>query len=92
MDPVDVDDQKVNECRSMVRSIIKNISEDLSIHDFRLVSGETHTNLIFDLVVPYDIKFTDQQLKEIIDDKLSFQPVNYYTVITFDKQYTSSDK
>lgn len=87
MDPIEMDNEQVNSCREQVRSIIKGLDERLHIHDFRLVSGETHTNVIFDLVVPYDCLYTDEQLKFYIDSELEKDEVNYYTVITFDRDF-----
>lgn len=46
-----------------------------------MIAGETHTNLIFDLVVPFDCVYKDDKLKEMIDAALKTQPVQYYTVI-----------
>ena len=61
------------------------------MHDFRMVAGETHTNLIFDLVVPFDCVYKNDQLKEMIASALAAQPVQYYTIITFDREYTAID-
>lgn len=87
MDPIDVDNEQVNACKDMVRGVIKQLDERLHIHDFRLVSGETHTNVIFDLVVPFDCRYTDEQLKFYIDTELEKEDKNYYTVITFDRDF-----
>lgn len=87
MDPIEVDNEQVNHCKNKVRAIIKSLDERLHIHDFRLVTGETHTNVIFDLVVPYDCKYTDQQLKNFIDNGLEAEDTDYYTVITFDREF-----
>lgn len=85
MDPIEVDDQLTNNTKKLVNEIINSIDSSLHIHDFRIVSGESHTNLIFDLVVPFECKYSHQQLKQKIDNLLSKENVNYYTVIVFDK-------
>ena len=59
----------------------------MSVHDFRIVTGETHVNLIFDLVVPYSLKLGKDEIKDMIDSSLSGREVQYYTVITFDREY-----
>ncbi len=87
MDPIELDNEQVNDCREKVRSIIKSLDERLHIHDFRLVSGQTHTNVIFDLVVPYDCSYTDEQIKVYIDSELEKEDSTYFTVITFDREY-----
>lgn len=87
MDPIEVDNEQVNECKEKVRAIIKSLDDRLHIHDFRLVSGDTHINVIFDLVVPYDCGYTDEQLKFHIDSELEKEKEKYYSVITFDRDF-----
>lgn len=87
MDPIEVDNEQVNCCRCLLEDILTNIDPQLSLHDFRIVTGETHVNLIFDLVVPYSMKLGNDELKRIIDDSLSGSEVQYYTVITFDRDF-----
>lgn len=87
MDPIDTDDENVQECKNMILEIIGNIDNALHIHDFRIVSGEMHTNLIFDLVVPYKTKYSSDEIKAMIDDRLSKFDHRYFTVITFDTEY-----
>ncbi len=59
LDPLAVDDKQVNAMRAVVKGIVKTIDKDLKIHDFRLVSGSSHSNLIFDLVIPFDYKYSE---------------------------------
>lgn len=56
MDPVVVDDEKINEYKTLTAEMIKNYDENFSFHDFRVVEGKTHTNFIFDLVIPHQYK------------------------------------
>lgn len=88
MDPIEVDNEQINSCRELVSGIIENIDERLKFHDFRIVTGDTHINLIFDLVVPYEIKRSNDELKKEIDAELAKEQELYYTVITFDREYT----
>ena len=88
MDPVDTDDVRVAECKSMINDIISGIDSCLHIHDFRIVSGEMHTNLIFDLVVPFDYRYTYEEIKNMVDAKLFEKSHQYFTVITFDADYS----
>lgn len=87
MDPIAVDDELTNKAKSLVTAIVADIDATLSLHDFRIVCGETHTNLIFDLVVPYECKIDNDVLKAMIDEALSKEETNYYTVIVFDREY-----
>lgn len=87
MDPIETDNAHINSLREMVMDIVKGIDMTLNIHDFRAVSGETHTNLIFDVVVPYDCKYNNEDIRHIIDEKLGEMDENYYAIITFDHEY-----
>ncbi|MCI5773291.1 MAG: cation diffusion facilitator family transporter [Erysipelotrichaceae bacterium] len=87
MDPVDNDDELTNHYKTMVTNIIKGIDEKLSLHDFRIVTGPSHTNLIFDIVLPFDCTLKDEQIKKMIDDKLTAHKERIFTVITFDHDY-----
>lgn len=84
MDPIEVNDMLTNKCKKLVNNIIHSIDSSLDLHDFRIVSGESHTNLIFDLVVPFECKYSNEELKQKIDMQLSKENINYYTVIVFD--------
>lgn len=87
MDPVETGDGLVNETKNKVISIIKTIDARITIHDFRMVSGNTHTNLIFDAVIPYDIKLSDKEIKALISDKISEFDPHYNTVIEIDRPF-----
>ena len=66
MDPIVTNDAEVSEMRNVVRNLVKQIDERLDIHDFRFVRGVTHTNLIFDINVPFEIKMSDSEIKKEI--------------------------
>lgn len=87
MDPVVTDDPVINDLKMHITEITAAIDKRLSIHDFRAVIGPTHTNVIFDIVVPSDFAMTDKQLKENIDIELLEQHPECFTVITFDRSY-----
>lgn len=59
------------------------------MHDFRMVRGISHTNLIFDIVLPQDCKMDTDELKNEINEKLSTDEHEYFTVITVDTNYTA---
>ena len=71
----------------MVNGIIAEIDSSLSIHDFRVVSGPHHTNLIFDLVIPFAVKTDSAVIIGQINSALEKQEKNYYAVITVDRSY-----
>ena len=89
MDPIETDNQEIEEARKMMKNILAQIDEQLSFHDFRMVSGPTHTNLIFDIVVPFECKLGFDDIRKQINDQLSSQKKKWYTVITFDRDYTA---
>ena len=84
-DPIVTDDEELNAARALVEQEIRSIDESLSLHDFRMVRGPGHTNLIFDLVIPYSMEDRKAELKARIDERLQLQDRKYYTVITFDE-------
>lgn len=83
-DPVVTNDQALSEIRARVQEILGTIDARLTMHDFRVVPGPKHTNLVFDLVVPVDLAGQSGEIQEKIDAGLRGQPMQYYTVITFD--------
>lgn len=89
MDPVDVHDEHTAQLRENVSEIIKQINPDITFHDFRVVSGPTHTNLIFDIVSPMDCGLSDQELADTIADKIHKCNESYFAVINVDKDFAS---
>lgn len=87
MDPLDLHDERSNACKELVTKLLKEMDENLSLHDFRMIAGPTHTNLIFDVVIPYDCALTQDEIRKRLAQELSKEEVQYYTVITFDKSY-----
>ncbi len=86
MDPIETDNEQINQCKKTMLEIIHHLDPNLKLHDFRMVTGGAHTNVIFDLVVPFDCAYKNAQLKDMIDTELRKIHSNYDTVITFDCQ------
>lgn len=87
MDPVVVDDEVTMRMKKKVKQIVGEVGEELTMHDFRMVDGPTHTNLIFDVVVPFDYGQSDEEVKEKIREKISALPGNRFAVINVDKPF-----
>ena len=87
MDPVEVDNEKIAEIKTELSEKIQDKFPEVSIHDFRMVQGPTHTNLIFDVVVPYEYEKTGSQVKAEIEDIVSKSWENYFAVIHVDHSY-----
>lgn len=85
LDPVVTDDENVNELKSFLIETMKAEGLDFSIHDFRIVIGQTHTNMIFDVVLPFDSDLTEEQIKKNIATAVSSRRDNCYCVITVDR-------
>ena len=90
MDPIVIDDERVNDLRRKVDEIVRGIDERLSIHDFRVVLGKTHSNLIFDVLLPSSYNCCETELRKNIDDEIKKINVTFHSVITIDREYTST--
>lgn len=87
MDPIEVDNEVIFQTKKLVEGVVAEIDPTLSIHDFRMVTGATHTNLIFDLVVPFDYSMSDDELAKLVQSRVSEADSSYFTVINIDKNY-----
>ena len=87
MDPVLDDDETTNTLRAIVSEKLETIGNGVSIHDFRVVTGPTHTNLIFDIVIPYELKMDKKAVTEKVNSLISSIDGNYYPVFNIDNSY-----
>lgn len=87
MDPIDTDDSLTNELREVVKKIVVQINNNYSIHDFRIVNGPTHTNLIFDVLIPADDHIKHKELKKSIEQKVKEVNPKYFCVIQIDHAF-----
>ncbi len=87
-DPIETNNESVSQNKAMLIEIIKTINDKLTIHDFRMVSGPTHTNLIFDVVVPYDVKMSEDETIKLISEKVKVHSPQCNCVITVDRDYS----
>lgn len=85
MDPVVTDDENVNELKTFLIDTMRAEGLDFPIHDFRTVIGQTHTNMIFDVVLPFDSKISEEELKLAISNAVSKRRDYCYCVITVDR-------
>lgn len=88
MDPIITKDEHVRELKEAVTALVSEIDNVITIHDFRVVTGPTHTNLIFDLLVPFKFRIADEELMVLVQEKISERiGSNYYVVMKIDKAY-----
>lgn len=86
MDPVDTKNKQLAVLKLRAQNAIANLDENLSLHDFRLVSGQTHTNMLFDVVIPYGSKITLDDVKDVLKKEFGNDPVKYFFVIDMDRK------
>lgn len=86
MDPVDTKNKQLAVLKLRAQNAIANLDENLSLHDFRLVSGQTHTNMLFDVVIPYGSKITLDDVKDALKKEFGNDPVKYFFVIDMDRK------
>ena len=85
-DPVVTDDPELDRMHVRIEQILHTIDLRLGIHDFRMVPGKEHTNLIFDIVLPSDLRGQEEKIQETLSRELNTDsPITYYPVITFDQ-------
>ena len=93
LDPVQIHDDRTQKLYHQVREMVAQLSPEYSIHDFRVVWGTTHSNLIFDMVVPYGLSQSDEEVAramgQLIQERLG---KNYFAVVTIDHDYVGSGK
>ena len=89
MDPVVVGDPIVTALHRQVAALVKTIDPRITIHDFLIVPGQTHTNLIFDAVIPFDEKLTRPQVAERILQIVSEMEGDYRAVVKVENSYVT---
>lgn len=90
MDPIDTTNPETNRLREKVNGIIHGINDAYSIHDFRVVHGDSHTNVLLDIVIPHEFKYDFEALKNEIQAKLNEgEEHNYFIVINIDRPFVN---
>lgn len=87
MDPIEADNTEVSQMRAAVAETLKELDDVISIHDFRMVPGPTHTNLIFDAVVPASYEKSDEELAASIRQQIHQTWPDRYAVVSIDHSY-----
>ena len=85
LDPIVTDDPLLDGWKEKVTKFAYNLHNGIKIHDFRMVPGITHTNLIFDMEVPFDYKKTDAEIKQEITAQISAEAADFFAVVTVDR-------
>lgn len=86
LDPIDLDDEELGKVRARCERVVKSFGEEFSLHDVRIVRGATHTNVIFDVEMPYETKVTLADVESRLKEEFSSEPVPYYFVLSCDQE------
>ncbi len=85
MDPIVINDPEMDQLRQELNEILAPFGPQITYHDLRLVRGTTHTNLLFDLVVPFGFEYSDDELRQMVDREVRLRHPDFFTVIAVDK-------
>ena len=85
MDPIVTDDEHINGIRAKVQEAVKEIDGAFRIHDFRCVTGPTHTNLIFDIEIPFEDKRSNKEVLTLVENEIKKIDKSYFAVISVDR-------
>jgi divalent metal cation (Fe/Co/Zn/Cd) transporter len=84
MDPIEIQDEYTNQVKEEISKILNNIDSTLKFHDFRVVKGTKHDNIIFDLEYPENFKMSEKELEEVIKNKIELINPRLRLIIEFD--------
>lgn len=86
-DPIDTRDPRLNEIKATVKELLDSLGEGMKAHDFRLVPGQTHTNIVFDVVIPANCKLSPDVLERSIATAVIATNPQYRCVIRIERDY-----
>ncbi|MBO5453568.1 MAG: cation transporter [Clostridia bacterium] len=87
MDPIETDNEQIKELKDFAESVIKEIDPILTLHDFRAVIGNTHTNLIFDLIIPHNYKMSGEETERLVSYEIHRRNTHYFAVVQVEQSY-----
>ena len=87
MDPIETNNELIGQMRREVAELVTQVHPAITIHDFRMVKGPTHTNLIFDAVLPHEVTLSDAEAAEALQAEVTKRWPNYFVVATIDHAY-----
>ena len=86
MDPIVIGDPELDGYKEEITGIVKSLDDNFDIHDFRMVKGPTHINLIFDVAISFDTKLKEREIADYIQAKVNEKYSDVYIVATVEKQ------
>ncbi len=88
MDPIDTRNEQLNDIKAQAISVLSTLDQRMTCHDFRIVPGNTHTNIVFDIAIPADCKIDTESLKLAVSSAISAMNPQYRCVIKIDRNYS----
>lgn len=88
MDPVAEDDGVTERLRNRVEALIRCIDDEIGIHDFRVIQGGDHADLVFDAVVPFGFRLSDREVEKKIQSAVGLMDGGYRAVVNVERSYT----
>ncbi len=85
LDPIETNNETVNMLKIFAEETVKEIEPNITLHDFRAVIGNTHTNIIFDIVLPFESKYSKEEITALICEKIQEKDSKIFCVITVDR-------
>lgn len=92
IDPVDLNNPKSNAYREEILRVLRRTDPHLSIHDFRMIESPSYDKLLFDILVPFDSKVSQEEIQKQIDEEMSCKKKPVKTVINYDRDYTGEEE
>lgn len=92
MDPIDTGNARIEALRHFISESMKTLDAEISVHDFRMVPGPTHTNLIFDVVIPFGFRLPDEEVRKkakAAAESLAEGSEKFFAVVNIDKSYVN---
>ncbi len=87
MDPVKVGDPATDVAKERLKEIVSGECDIINVHDIRVVSGPTHTNVVFDVVIAHECTRSNGEIREMLQSRMRGYDPGYNCVITFDRSY-----
>ena len=87
VDPLELDDEKTKKVQEKVQEILNDFDKELNIHDFRIVPAKHHTNVIFDIIVPFEKNYTEEQIFKLLTQNFKNEETKYYFILNIDRPF-----
>lgn len=88
-DPVVTNDPRIEQIKASLLDILSKLDDNITMHDLRIVPGNSHTNVIFDCVLPRSSKMSESEFKSLVSNQLAQRYPNHFCVITIDRSFTA---